>query len=341
MSVELEPSLSPRFIVYLRDYLLDRGVAPEPVFRACEISYEHIEEDSLPVPMHKVAAACEAAAVATGDSCVGLHMAQNYHYESASVLILAMLAASSVEEGLHCLCKYDQYIDSAIETRFNPNQSPVQFHAGMINLQGARVDQLNEYLLAFTAKILNTATRKTLPVDVVWFHHHNNQNEAELEEFFQAPVLFGQSENRLQFDRSFLSERFITSNSLLYEILSDALKTYFAVSPERHGFVEAVSRELMRTDRNQPLSMEGVADRLALSPRTLRRRLANEGYTFQEVKNLATERRAKYYLISTSLSLSEISFELGYSELSAFSRAFRSRVGETPQNYRQKLKQFI
>ncbi|MEH6516860.1 MAG: AraC family transcriptional regulator ligand-binding domain-containing protein [Halioglobus sp.] len=337
----LEPALSPRFIAYIRDYLMDRGVEPEPLFTECGIDIENIEEDALPVPMHKVAAACEAAAAVTGNSCVGLNMARNYHYESASVLILAMLAASSVEEGLICLCRYDQYIDSAIETRFLPNQNPVQFHAGLINLDGAKIDQLNEYLMAFTVQILNTATRQTMPVEKVWFQHSDNRNKRELEDFFQAPCVFGESENRLEFDRAFMKERFMTSNGLLYDILSDALKTYFAVSPDRHGFVEAVSREIIRADRNDPMSMEMVAAKLALSPRTLRRRLSSEGFTFQEVKNLATERRAKYYLISTSLSLSEISFELGYSELSAFSRAFRTRVGETPQTYREKLKQFI
>ena len=87
--------------------------------------------------------------------------------------------------------------------------------------------------------------------------------------------------------------------------------------------------------------MDTIAASMALSPRTLRRRLSEEGYSFQQVKNMARERRAKYYLSSTRLTLSEIAFELGYSELSAFSRAFRSRAGETPQAYRDKLKQFI
>jgi len=87
--------------------------------------------------------------------------------------------------------------------------------------------------------------------------------------------------------------------------------------------------------------MEQIARSLALSPRTLRRRLSEEGYTFQEVKTQVREQRARHYLASTALSLSEIAFELGYSELSAFSRAFRSRVGETPQAYREKMKQLI
>ena len=78
-----------------------------------------------------------------------------------------------------------------------------------------------------------------------------------------------------------------------------------------------------------------------VSPRTLRRRLSEEGYSFQEAKNLAREKRAKYYLSQTKMPLSEIAFELGFSELSAFSRAFRSWVGETPQSYRENYKQLL
>ncbi|MEP1594768.1 MAG: AraC family transcriptional regulator ligand-binding domain-containing protein, partial [Halieaceae bacterium] len=299
------------------------------------------EEYIYPVPMTRIAALCEAAAQHTNNTCVGLNMAQQYHYESAPVIILAMLAAPSVKEGLECLCRYDKYIDTGIETRIKLNQNPVEFSAGLINLTGAKVEQLNEYLLAFVVQILNIATRQKMPVKEVWLHHSNEQNREQLEQHFQAPVTFGCDENRLLFDHDFLQERFVTSNNLLFEILIDALKTYFAVSPEGQGFIEAVSRELMRGSSAESQTMEQIAASLALSPRTLRRRLSEEGYTFQEVKNLVREQRARYYLASTALSLSEIAFELGYSELSAFSRAFRSRVGETPQAYREKMKQLI
>ena len=59
------------------------------------------------------------------------------------------------------------------------------------------------------------------------------------------------------------------------------------------------------------------------------------------MKSLAREKRARYYLSHTNLSLSEIAFELGYSELSAFSRAFRTWTGETPQVYREKVQQLL
>ena len=335
----LEPTLSPRFIVYIRNYLLDNGVDPQPVLDKCGINFQEGEENTPPLPLQQIADLFEAAAVATDNSCVGLHTAQNYHYESAPILILAMLAAPSVEEGIRCLLRYDKYAETAIETRFVSDTDPVHFDAGLIGDAGQNLDQLNEYLLAFFVQILKTASRKDVPVTGVWFRHVNQQNKGELEKHFGASVDFGMSDNRLFFRKEYLQEPFITSNNLLFNILTGALETFFAVSPDSQGFTDLVSRELMRLGTEGGLTMGNVATNLAISPRTLRRRLLDEGVTFQELKKLTRERRARYYLSSTSLSLSEIAFQLGFSELSAFSRAFRTQTGDTPQNYRKRIQE--
>ena len=335
----LEPTLSPRFIVYIRNYLLDNGVDPQPVLDKCGINFQEGEENTPQVPLQQIADLFEAAAVATDNSCVGLHTAQNYHYESAPILILAMLAAPSVEEGIRCLLRYDKYAETAIETRFVSDTDPVHFDAGLIGDAGQNLDQLNEYLLAFFVQILKTASRKDVPVTRVWFRHVNQQNKGALEKHFGASVDFGMSDNRLFFRKEYLQEPFITSNNLLFNILTGALETFFAVSPDSQGFTDLVSRELMRLGTEGGLTMGNVATNLAISPRTLRRRLLDEGVTFQELKKLTRERRARYYLSSTSLSLSEIAFQLGFSELSAFSRAFRTQTGDTPQNYRKRIQE--
>ena len=335
----LEPTLSPRFIVYIRNYLLDSGVDPQPVLDECGINFQEGEENTPPLPLRQIADLFEAAAVATDNSCVGLHTAQNYHYESAPILILAMLASPSVERGIRCLLRSDKYAETAIETRFVSDTDPVHFDAGLIGDSGQNLNQLNEYLLAFFVQILKTASRKDVPVTDVWFRHFNKQNKRELEKHFGASVNFGMPDNRLFFLKEYLQEPFITSNNLLFNILTGALETFFAVSPDSQGFTDLVSRELMRLGTEGGLTMSNVATNLAISPRTLRRRLLDEGVTFQELKNLTRERRARYYLSSTSLSLSEIAFQLGFSELSAFSRAFRTQTGDTPQNYRKRIQE--
>jgi AraC-like DNA-binding protein len=341
LPAEFGPTLSPRFVAYVRDYLLDCGVDPDPIFAECGIESRKSEEYDCPLPVQQVATLFELAARYTDNPRIGMNMGQRYHYEGSSLLILAMLAAPSVAEGMKCLSRYDQYVDTGIETFFETGQPTARFGARLIGGEEIRGDQINEYLLVFLAQALFVATRRRIPATEVWFCHSDRQNAAELEAFFGAPVKFGQNYNVLLFDRVYLGERFFSSNALLYEILTNALKTYFSSASQQSGFLDVVCREIIRCGSEESPSADLIASRLAISPRTLRRRLADHGYSFQDAKRLARENRAKYYLSHTSLPLSEIAFELGYSELSAFSRAFRSWVGVTPQAYRSNYRHFL
>lgn len=332
---ELEPSLSPRFVAYVRDYMLDQGINPEPIFSQCGIVSSRFDELDAALPAHQVANLLELAAQYSDNPCMGLHMAQRYHYESASLVILAMLAAPSVGDGIRCLCHYDRYVDTAIVINFDFSKPLAEFSYRVIVPEGVAVCQLNEYLQGFLVQALNTATRIPVPIKQVCFSHDNDQNASVLRDFFQAPVKFSCPDNRLFFDRSYLQERFHTSHNLLHEILVNAMKTYFVSEQSGNGFVDILCREIIRCGADESATLEKIAERLAISPRTLRRRLSSEGRSFQEVKNLARAKRAKYYLRRTTMPIAEIAYELGFSELSAFSRAFRSWVGQAPQAYRE------
>lgn len=331
----MEPTLSPRFLSYVRNHLMDRGFDPIPLFSECALDAEHCEEWDRPLPVQDIATLMEKAAHFSANPTLGLDMARSYHYESSSLLILAVLSAPSVAEGIRCLYRYDRFVDTAITIRFSFDQPVAVFSYSVEAPLGVDTRQLNEYLAGFLVQALNTATRTPMPIGGVRFTHDNSENRAALESFFQAPVLFGQEDNRILFDRAYLQERFYTSHGMLHDVLVQALKTYFGSDSSSQGIVDVICRELIRVGGDEATTLERVAERLAMSPRTLRRRLADEGYSFQEVKNLAREKRAKYYLSRTTMPLSEIAFELGYSELSAFSRAFRSWVGQTPQAYRE------
>ena len=337
--MDFEPTLSPRFIAYVRDYLLDREIDPAPVFYKCGIPSKNSEDYDIPIPVHRVALLLELAAQVSDNPRMGMNMGEQYHYEAGSLLIMAVLAAPNVAAGLKCLNQYDKYVDTGLTATFNFDSPTAQFSTRIIAPENVKLDQLNEYLMTFLVRTLNIATRKHMPLEQVSLRHKNDRNAKALEAFFGAPVKFSQASNKLYFDRSYLQQPFLSSNSLLFDVLSNALDTYFSPSAGASEFVDRVSREIIRCGSDESLSADNIALRLAISPRTLRRRLAEEDHSFQEAKNLAQEKRAKYYLGHTKMSLSEISFELGYSEMSAFSRAFRTWMGVTPQAYREGVKE--
>jgi AraC-like DNA-binding protein len=81
-----------------------------------------------------------------------------------------------------------------------------------------------------------------------------------------------------------------------------------------------------------------VAARLGVSPRTLQRRLTEEGATFQQVLDGTREELARHYLGTTAMAGAEISFLLGFEEPSSFVRAFHDWTGVTPEQMRSQLR---
>lgn len=82
------------------------------------------------------------------------------------------------------------------------------------------------------------------------------------------------------------------------------------------------------------VSLDRVAQRMALGKRTLERRLSEEGYSFSEIVRDCRQDMAIHYLSNTPLPLTEVGLLLGYREVNSFYRAFKEWVGCTPQEYR-------
>jgi AraC-like DNA-binding protein len=80
-----------------------------------------------------------------------------------------------------------------------------------------------------------------------------------------------------------------------------------------------------------------VAQALDVHPQTLRRRLSGEGITFKEIKNQLRRDTALHLLGKQGVSIEEIAYRSGFSESSAFIRAFKGWTGVTPYTYRKGL----
>jgi AraC-like DNA-binding protein len=105
---------------------------------------------------------------------------------------------------------------------------------------------------------------------------------------------------------------------------------------ERHGIVAEVRAAVIRNLANDRVRLAGIAAELGLSPRTLQRKLADAGASFQQVLDAARHALAQDYLRQRGLSLADIAFLLGYQEQSAFTHAFREWSGMNPGAWRER-----
>ena len=128
------------------------------------------------------------------------------------------------------------------------------------------------------------------------------------------------------------------ANDAMWEVFEPSLRKRLSEIEDDDTHAERVKAALLELLPTGEASREAVARRLAVSTRTLQRRLNEEGTSFQAVLNSTRESLARHYLTNAGLSAGEIAFLLGYEEPSSFYRAFHNWTGQTPERVRAELR---
>lgn len=156
----------------------------------------------------------------------------------------------------------------------------------------------------------------------------------EISRVFQAPIRFNQPNVSIDFDARWLQLPVVQSPQSLREFLAGAPANLIIKYRDTNNLTDRI-RRLFRKQLNDELpSLHEVASALALTPQTLRRRLAEQGRGFQQIKDELRRDTAIDYLVQTRLPLLEIASRVGFSDASTFHRAFKHWTGVAPGEYR-------
>ncbi|HEV2502742.1 MAG TPA: AraC family transcriptional regulator ligand-binding domain-containing protein [Mesorhizobium sp.] len=128
---------------------------------------------------------------------------------------------------------------------------------------------------------------------------------------------------------------FLTSNEQLWAAFEPELRQRLSDLDMPVTTARRVRAALLEGLPSGLVSMEAIGRKLAMSKRTLQRRVEAEGTSYQQILNETREALARHYLEKTALPAAEIAFLLGFDEPNSFYRAFRSWTGTTPERIRQ------
>jgi AraC-like DNA-binding protein len=169
----------------------------------------------------------------------------------------------------------------------------------------------------------------------VHFAHPEPASITEHLRVFGAPVLFGCPMTAFVIDRELLERQVPAADPRLYGILKRYLDRVLEEMPPEDDLIAAARRSIGELMRDGDPTLARVAKSLAMSPRTLERRLNERGLRFKALVADTRRRFAINYLRDPGHTLTEIAFLLGYSEVSAFNRAFKRWTGQSPMVYRR------
>ncbi len=271
------------------------------------------------------------AFVTQDDPTFALHMVQAISTETLSPVFFVAFSSDDLNTALRRIAKYKPLAGPLLMT-LDQSESQTQIaFSGALPADGVP-DILIVMELAFWVHVARLATREQITPKAVHMMFVPPAREA-YEAYFGTSIIRSEF-NGLTFSATDAAKPFLTTNHAMWSILQPELNKRLQDLTQESSFKERVRACLVEMLASGRSSMADVASKLAMSSRTLHRRLKEEDTTFQSVLDELREELARHYLSVSDYSSTEIAFLLGYEETNSFYRAFRAWTGNTPEEIR-------
>lgn len=292
---------------------------------------EAILEDPLGrVPVPTMCSLLAAARAMTGEPGLGYYLGQTTRATIAGYLGFAGLSALTVGDAIRVMCQFAPLFSTVLEVELRVEGRLASLYLDeRADLGGVRDIVLINIIVGLRTMGRALTGRDTGGTADYAFpepEYHTRFAHMALYSRFDQPY------NRIVFDAEVLKFPITTGDPVALRLAERECERERDRIAVQTPFADRVRRVVREDD---VCSLERLAARLEMSPRTLRRRLAADGVSFSELMDVGRREKALRLVRSPRLSIEEVARRLGYAAPSTFARAFQRWTGQTPMQYRR------
>jgi AraC-like DNA-binding protein len=273
----------------------------------------------------------------TGVGHAGLIAAQHTPQGSLGVMDLLCRASATIGDGLARVHRYYALIDDRTTIEVVPEGGRVRLLLrDRTDMPAPRAGR--EYFFGLVAERWHALTGTALPAVEVSWPFPKPQNVDVYREAFGAENLFDQPFNHMLIEADGFRAPVRTADPIVLTYLEGQADAAFARLPRRDAWLDAVRRSIIPALAAHRASLEATARYLAMSPRSLQRRLGEAGVSYQELVDSVRRELGVRLILDGALGIEAIAELLDFSDATSFHRAFKRWTGATPRAYRLRLR---
>lgn len=290
-----------------------------------------LAHDRLPSQLVDRGFALACAQIA--DPAFALRAASCWHPSHLGTLGYAWLSSDTLRTGLKRLVRYSRTLGTQASCRCVDEAQGLRFvfahQRGATDVGYAIAD----FWLALLLDMCRTNYGASLQPLAVRLRRPRPDNAAPYRDFFACPVDFGAADDSFVLAHDVVDAPLPTANQALAATFDVILAEQLATLDEADLAARCKSYLLHQLTSGAPIESD-LATAMGMSRRTLQRRLGGLGLSYQQLLDETRHDLARRYLACASESITEVAFLLGFSEQSAFCRAFKRWTGQSPTAYR-------
>jgi AraC-like DNA-binding protein len=309
------------------------GLDPQPFFDAEGLDLSWPIEPGTRVPYPQIDAIRSAAAAASGDPAFGLIAARTLHPSHLGALGYAVLASETLRRSLERIHRYVRVLNE--KGHFDLREEEGLLWARIaVDEESANVAVRDDAQMATLMSLCSINAGPDFKPAQVCFRHSAPADPGPWADTFFCQVHFSREHNEMAFSLSDADRMLPSANPVLAE-MNERVVVQRLARLDRDNIPDRVRGFIMEQLPSGEVSDERVAEVLHMTPRTLHRRLKEDGHSFRSLLKDVRQDLARQYVADDSLTLTEITFLLGFSEMSSFSRAYKNWYGEAPSEARR------
>lgn len=313
-----------------------QGLDPISLLRKNRISPRLMLEDNARISIERFADLQVNTMRAMGDESLG-YGARPLPVGCWSMMCHAVIGCETLGQALARYCRFYQLFELGAHPVLEEDGELVRIRLQARDTTAPPQPYLHELLLFNTHRFGSWLVQEHLPIQLAQLSYAPVAPALDYHHMFLGnPVEFDQATSQLVLSRALLEKRITQNEASLRHFLRHPALIMLTQEYAITSWTSQVRDRVRRQLRDVP-ELGDVATSLDVHPQTLRRRLAAEGTTFKDIKNQVRRDTALHFLGKQGLSIEEISHRAGFSESSAFIRAFKGWTGVTPYTYRKGL----
>lgn len=328
-----QSTVSIRVVRGLVDALEQRGVPRAVFLHSAKLCPEQLASVEARVTRAEVFRLCELGIDLTGDPALGLHWAEKPSGSVFNPLSDLIAHSATLRHGLDALCRFHPLLSDETSFVLSEDADHVTLRCLHLNAPPPRIQRfVSEMRLVGLLRLLRSFN---IEARLEWasFEYAAPSYRDEYTRVFEGVERFEQPLTGIVFDRALMATASPHEDQEMYDGLRAIAERQMS-QMQQASFALRVRELLLQQRCAAQMDMTSVARSLGLSVRSLRRRLVAEGVSYASVANDALAMVAKQCLVDERCSIQETAYEMGFSDPSAFHRAFKSWTGTTPDAFR-------